>query len=61
VLGGNILMLINLILVSIRLFKTLRNKNDKTEVGAAIALFLPVYATWAFLVTFFLPLIFNFK
>jgi hypothetical protein len=61
VLGGNILMLTNLILVTIRLLKALRKKNDKTEVGAAIALFLPVYAIWAFLVTFFLPLIFNFK
>ena len=61
VLGGNILMLTNLILVTIRLLKALRRKNDKTEVGAAIALFLPVYAIWAFLVTFFLPLIFNFK
>lgn len=61
VLGGNILMLANLILVTVRLFKALRRKNDETEVGAAIALFLPVYAIWAFLVTFFLPLIFNFK
>ena len=61
VLGGNILMLTNLILVTIRLFKALKMKSDKTEVGAAIALFLPVYAVWAFLVTFFLPLIFNFK
>ena len=61
VLGGNILMLTNLILVTIRLLKALRRKNDKTEVGAAIALFLPVYAIWAFLVTFFFPLIFNFK
>ena len=61
VLGGNILILTNLILVTIRLLKALRRKNDKTEVGAAIALFLPVYAIWAFLVTFFLPLIFNFK
>ncbi|MEJ7677875.1 MAG: hypothetical protein WKG06_08415 [Segetibacter sp.] len=61
VLGGNILMLTNLIVVTIRLLKALRSKNDKTEVGAAIALFLPVYAIWAFLVTFFLPLIFNFK
>ena len=61
VLGGNILMLTNLILVTIRLFKALRKKNDKTEVGAAIALFLPVYAIWAFFVTFFFPLIFNFK
>jgi hypothetical protein len=61
VLGGNILMLANLILVTIRLFKAVRKKNDKKEAGAAIALFLPVYATWAFFVTFFLPLIFNFK
>lgn len=61
VLGGNVLMLANLILVTIRLFKALRQKNDQTEVGVAIALFLPVYAVWAFLVTFFLPLIFNFK
>jgi hypothetical protein len=61
VLGGNVLMLINLILVTIRLFKSLRKKNEKTEVGAAIALFLPVYAAWAFFVAFFLPLIFNFK
>ena len=61
VLGGNILMLTNLILVTIRLLKALRRKNDKTEVGAAIALFLPVYAIWAFLVTFILPLIFDFK
>jgi hypothetical protein len=61
VLGGNILMLANLILVTTRLFKALRRKNDITEVGAAIALFLPVYAIWAFLVAFFFPLIFNFK
>ena len=61
VLGGNILMLTNLILVTIRLFKALRRKDDKKEVGAAIALFLPVYGIWAFVVTFFFPLIFNFK
>lgn len=61
VLGGNVLMLANLILVTVRLFKALRKKDDKTEVEAAIALFLPVYAIWAFFVTFFFPLIFNFK
>jgi hypothetical protein len=61
VLGGNILMLVNLIWVTIRLFESLRSKNNKTEVGEAIALFLPVYALWAFFVTFFFPLIFNFK
>jgi hypothetical protein len=61
VLGGNILMLTNLVLVTVSLLKALRRKNDKTEVGTAIALFLPVYAIWAFLVTFFFPLIFNYK
>jgi hypothetical protein len=61
VLGGNILMLTNLIFITLRLLKALRRKNDKTEVGAAIASFLPVYAIWVFFVTFFLPLIFNFK
>lgn len=61
VLGGNILMLTNLILVTIKLLKALRRKDDKTDVGASIASFLPVYAIWAFLVTFLLPLLFNFK
>jgi hypothetical protein len=61
VLGGNLLMLANLIVVTTRLFKSLRSKNDKAEVGAAIASFLPVYAIWAFFVTFFFPLIFGFK
>ena len=61
VLGGNILMLTNLILVTIRLLKVIRRKKDNTEVGAAIALFLPVYAIWAFIVAFLFPLIFSFK
>lgn len=61
VLGLNIIMLFNLILVTIKLLKALRSKNDKTEVAAAIALFLPVYAIWFFFVSFFFPLIFNFK
>lgn len=60
VLGGNIVMLANLILVTIRLFKALRTKSDKAEVGSAIAWFLPVYAIWAFFVAFLLPLIFSF-
>ena len=61
VMGGNILMLINLILVTIKLLKALRNKTDKKEVAAAIGLFLPAYAAWAFLVTFLLPAVFGFK
>ena len=61
VLGGNLLMLSNLILISVKLFSALKRKNDTTEVGKAIALFLPYYALWSFIVTFFFPLIFKFK
>jgi hypothetical protein len=61
VLGANILMLLNLIFVGVRLLQALSRKRDTTEVGSAIALFLPGYAIWIFLVTFFFPLIFNFK
>lgn len=53
VLGGNLLMLINLILVTMKLFNALRNKKDNTDIGAAIVLFLPVYAVWAFIFYFF--------
>jgi hypothetical protein len=61
VLGGNILMLVNLVWVTIRLFNGLKRKNDKTEVGAAIAMFLPVYAVWAFFVTFLMPMFFHLR
>jgi hypothetical protein len=61
VLGANILMLINLILVTIRLLNVLRKKDEITELGEGFALFLPVYAIWFFLITFCLPMIFSFK
>jgi len=61
VLGGNLFMLSNLILISVKLFSALKKKNDTTDVGKAIALFLPYYALWSFIVTFFFPLIFKFK
>jgi hypothetical protein len=61
VLGGNIFMLTNLVFITVKLFRALTRKDDKTAVGAAIALFLPVYAIWAFIVTFLFPVIFNFR
>ncbi|HEX2534851.1 MAG TPA: hypothetical protein VHK69_13995 [Chitinophagaceae bacterium] len=60
VLGGNLLILANLILVTVKLFGVLRRKSDPAAVGMAIAGFLPVYAAWAFVVTFLLPLVFRF-
>jgi hypothetical protein len=61
VLGANVLILINLLLVTFRLFKVIAKKTDISGVGKAIALYLPVYFVWAIIVTFIFPLIFGFK
>lgn len=61
VLGGNILILINLLLVSLQLFRVLSMKADKTGVAKIIAFYLPVYCLWAIIVTFIFPLMFGFK
>jgi hypothetical protein len=61
VLGVNVLILINLLLVTVRLFKVITKKTDISGVGKAIALYLPVYFVWAIIVTFIFPLIFGFK
>jgi hypothetical protein len=59
--GLNILFLINLLLVSYRLFRTLKNRNETEKVEESITSFLPVYVLWAMLVTFILPVLFNFQ
>ncbi len=61
VLGGNILMLINLVLVTVQLFGVIRKKVDITGVGKVIALYLPVYFIWTLIVIFIFPLLFGFK
>lgn len=61
VLGGNILILTNLLLVTYRLFKTVKDSNEIEKVGNSIASFLPVYSLWIVVVTFVFPIIFNFK
>ena len=61
VLGGNVLILINLLLVTLQLFKVLSKKADITGVGKIIAVYLPVYAIWTVIVTFIFPLVFGFK
>jgi hypothetical protein len=61
VLGGNVLILINLLLVTVQLFRVLSKKADITRVGKAIAFCLPVYFIWTIIVTFIFPLIFGFK
>lgn len=61
VLGGNILILISLLLITAQLFKVLSKKADTTGVGKTIARYLPVYIIWATIVTFLFPLLFGFK
>lgn len=61
ILGGNVLILMNLLLVTLRLFKTVKNRNDVERVENSIAAFLPVYVLWTIVVTFLFPIIFHFK
>ncbi len=61
VLGGNALILINLLLVTTQLFRVLSKKADITGVGKSIAFYLPIYFLWTIIVTFIFPLIFGFK
>jgi len=61
VLGGNILIFINLILVTMELFRVISKKADTAGVGKLIAFYLPIYCIWTIIVTFIFPLIFGFK
>jgi hypothetical protein len=61
VLGGNILIFIHLLMVSYKLFKTVRGKAEIEAVETSIALFLPVYSIWTAIIMFILPFIFNYK
>jgi len=61
VLGGNVLILINLIMVTYSLLKTLKNRNEIMNVEKSIVSFLPIYGLWTILVTFIFPILFNFK
>jgi len=61
VLGSNLFMLINLVLITVQVFRVLSNRTDISAVGRIIAVYLPIYCLWAFIVTFLFPLLFGFK
>jgi hypothetical protein len=61
VLGSNILILTNLLMVTYRLFRITGNRNQIEHVEKSITSFLPAYCLWTILVTFVFPLLFNFK
>lgn len=58
--GANILMLINLLMVTFRLFKLVSGKASISEAENAIARFLPVYVAWIIIVIFIFPFLFQF-
>jgi hypothetical protein len=61
VLGGNVLILIHLLLVTVQLFRALSPKGNIAGVGRAISVYLPVYIVWTMIVTFLFPFLFGFK
>jgi hypothetical protein len=61
VIGATLLIFVNLLFVAYKLFMILKGKSELHKVEIVIALFIPIYGIWAALVTFFLPLLFNFK
>jgi len=61
VLGGNVLILSNLLLVTFKLFMTIFKKREPEEVEMRISKFLPLYLIWALIVVFVFPLLFDFK
>ncbi len=61
VLGSNILILSNLLLVTLRQFQAIKDCEKAGKVEDSIALFLPIYILWAVGVTFVFPILFNFE
>ncbi len=61
VLGGNVLILINLLMVTRQLVMVLSRRKQLSAVGGAIVSYLPVYFFWTIVVTFLFPVIFGFR
>jgi hypothetical protein len=61
VLGGNLLIFANLIIVAYSLLSVIKGKGELQKVDFAITLFIPVYGIWAAFVVFIVPILFNFK
>ena len=61
VLGSNLLILFNLVMVTLALFRAWKNPDKSGEAGNSIAGFLPYYGLWAGIVCFLFPLMFGFR
>lgn len=61
VLGSNLIIFVNLILVCIRLYKTSFASVDIEKVELTVAKYLPVYFAWTAVVIFVMPWVYWFK
>ena len=59
VLGANLLVLVNLVLVLVQLLRVLRGNTPIVRVQHVVSRYLPVYFVWAVVVTLLFPFIFG--
>ncbi len=60
VMGGNLFILTNLLLIGYGLFRSITQKDNIEMVEKRITGYLPLYGIWAGIVTFLLPILFKF-
>jgi hypothetical protein len=61
ILGSNLLIFGNLILIMIDLFRINLNRSEPEKVGMTISKYLPVYIIWIMIIVFGFPFIFGLK
>ncbi|GAB3786671.1 DUF4153 domain-containing protein [Spirosoma horti] len=61
ILGGNLLILTHLLLITYRLIRTVNDRHELERVERSLPAFLPIYGLWASVVTFLFPVLFGFK
>lgn len=61
VLGGNLLFLINLVLIAIQLLKSIGNNATVDRIENSITSYIPIYVIWALIVVFLFPVAFGFE
>ncbi len=61
VLGANLLVLVNMIFMTIDLWKVLFRGKEIGRVELTLARYLPIYALWTVIVTFLFPLLFGWR
>lgn len=61
ILGSNLLILINLVLVTKEIVLLVRNKGSFEKIEFAISRYLPLYVLWIAMVGFVFPLLFRFQ